>query len=297
MDYQEFCKNLTITFSGFNIKNYLRLAIESLLAVHPELKDNIVVFDDNSTDGTSTMLKEMSIKRISWLPEFYSDVENYQKNFGSCMAHYTNLIIYNIMKQINTKYALINDGDVVFLSPFLYDYINLIQDRKALIVCETLTNFENFKKKSAEVPGVTEDYINKYSLLVRPCGTLYRAHLWHGLLDLSFLKDSGIYFDDIFDEQYTKLIAPVPIADGGLNFFYSIESNKIKYLDLNEHYGYQQLPVYHFGWRSSLAKYLTNTRYTLQPVEQELEARLKKDMDGNKALCSILDRFKHIAVR
>ena len=61
--------DITILFSGYNIKWLAVLAIESFLYFNPDLRKNVVYFDDESDDGTKKELKSRGIRVITWLPQ------------------------------------------------------------------------------------------------------------------------------------------------------------------------------------------------------------------------------------
>jgi accessory colonization factor AcfC len=58
--------------------------MESLLYFYPDIKNNIVVFDDDSNDGTKEWLENNNINRITWKYFDYEDIkklyEPYQSN-------------------------------------------------------------------------------------------------------------------------------------------------------------------------------------------------------------------------
>ncbi|MFW6007924.1 MAG: glycosyltransferase, partial [archaeon] len=95
---------------------------------YPNLKDNIIVFDDNSTDGTKEWLEQKHIKMITW--KYYKHLLS--KDIpGKNLNHTKRISLMNseIMIQTNTKYLLINDSDVVFLrSGFIEQYLNLVNE-------------------------------------------------------------------------------------------------------------------------------------------------------------------------
>ena len=109
-----FYNNLTIAFSGYNIKWVAVGAIESFLYNYPQLRNNIVYFDDESTDGTKEELESRKIKVISWKYK-KSEYEKLVNKFNNeNISVRINAMIQDIALQTNTKYLLLCDGDTFF---------------------------------------------------------------------------------------------------------------------------------------------------------------------------------------
>ena len=130
-------ENLSIVFTGYNIMEYLQLAVYSLLEFYPQFKKSIVIFDDNSTDDTVNWCKKEGFKIISWKKNNYLSnfkkydniIDIFEKQQGySINASYRNsAIIKEIFYQINTKYMMLNDGDILFMNPgFMEEYDTLL---------------------------------------------------------------------------------------------------------------------------------------------------------------------------
>ena len=79
MNKSDILNNITIAFSGYNIKDFAILAIESFLLLNPDMRKNIVYFDDESTDGTKEELESRGIRVITWLPEIIEERNKYDK--------------------------------------------------------------------------------------------------------------------------------------------------------------------------------------------------------------------------
>lgn len=212
----EFYQELTISFSGYNIKENLEIAINSFLKLYPFLKSNIIVFDDNSNDGTKEWLEEKGIKRISWTSykEFAKEVE-----FISTTL-YCNLIVREIIDQTKTKFLMMNDGDVIFYDYFLDKYKNLIQDYYILapIGGEDLT--DNLRN------AALQDRIN---LITDPNQKIY-FRIWQGhlMLNLEELKNREIYYDPLLLEYYIDNFQ----IDSGANFLYEVVQKEIPFFNL-----------------------------------------------------------------
>jgi glycosyltransferase involved in cell wall biosynthesis len=82
------------------------------LNFYPELRDNIVVFDDNSTDGTREWLESKHIKIINW--NYYKqqieellDINKSGTLHKSCVSH--SYMIKELLQQVITKYLFVID--------------------------------------------------------------------------------------------------------------------------------------------------------------------------------------------
>lgn len=245
----DFLNNLTVAFSAYNILEYLKLSINSFLDLYPELKPNLLVFDDESTDGTKEWLEKEGIRRITWSEEYKQERDLHYSAGDTSLIYRVGLIMNDIFSQVKTKYLLLNDGDVVFIDPFLERYEALISLNYKVILCkdkhgkEILDDdrYSIFKNKL------------KYEILISPNEKyLFRAHQFHGLYDLEYLKSKNILHDRVFNPwvEQAQSLTP-PISDTGLDFLYLLEEQKIKYYDLEYLSFLLDNPIYHFGFISS----------------------------------------------
>ena len=280
--------DLTISFSGYNIKTYLQLAIKSLLYFHPEVKECIVVFDDNSTDGTKEWLKEYGIKRITWSGKYDDIIRDYDKkypNYGVCLSYYNNIMVREIMEQTSTKYLMINDGDVVFFNKFLNTFFEKIKIYKGLFI---LGGYESIM--------LNDNRYDQYNLLYKN-GMLHRVHLYNSFFDLDYFKEIDLLFDDIYDELYidalTKHVVYIKekdiysmYADGGINFLYQLYSKNINFYTICHSSLKKSDYIYHFGWRSSFEKQkiIHNTNY----INEFIDEKTFKEMESNIRLNFII---------
>ena len=286
MEYNTFLENLTITFSGHNIRENIQLAVESLLEFHPEVKKNIVVFDDDSTDGTKEWLKKNNIKRITWSEEKRKELRDFNKE--SILSYWNDVMIQDIMNQVKTKYILINDGDVVFLKKFLENFAKKIDDYKALLVISRFTDAilkERCPFKSLQKYKIINDYYDQFS----------RVHIFHGLLDLEFFKKENIYFDDIKDKEVAQSlqsndrIINGPFGDGGLDFLYQLLSKNIAFYDLKYWDNFENNHIYHLSWRSSYVR----RKYISKEFREYLIEHLDKDINKNPKIGEMLKKFNY----
>jgi hypothetical protein len=239
---QELKSNLTITFSGHNIKDYLILAIESFLHFYPDFKDNILVFDDESNDGTQEWLEENNIKWITW--NKYST--NKQLRYDNVCYQYS-LMYREIINNVKTKYVLINDGDLFFLkSGFLEDYYNQVDTYKLICVLDTYTedilkdDIDESLKKYRVLFNIESKYKQNQKL------NFVKIFPYHLFCDLDFLKSKNIEFDTIDEPLYYNNYGRY--FDNGHDFLYQIVTNNIKFVEnprVNEY-------TYHIGHISSV---------------------------------------------
>lgn len=105
-------ENTTILVPGHNVKWFVVLAIESFLACSPFKREQVVFFDDNSTDGTREELENRGIKVITWDEynhnRFIHSIQ--RENLCARVGH----IFQTAYKQIHTDYVFTLDSDMVF---------------------------------------------------------------------------------------------------------------------------------------------------------------------------------------
>ena len=234
-------KNLTISFSGYNIKNYLQLAIKSLLYFHPEVKECIVVFDDNSTDGTKEWLEENGIKRITWSGKYDDIIDN--------LTLRINYIYREIFEQCNTKYLFNLDGDIIFINKFmnLLEYHILNNDIIGYVdtcgyISKNTINKDIFKKYS---------HLSTYD--IRDIKTFQR--IWPGFmyLNLDKFKAYDIIFDNHLDLEYNNYLQDgIDFCfDSGVDMYHNVISKDFKLHYLNN----TPLNIYyHFCGKSVLER-------------------------------------------
>ncbi|MFW6007916.1 MAG: glycosyltransferase family 2 protein [archaeon] len=271
-------KNLTIAFSGKNIKEYLILAIESFLHFYPELKDNIVVFDDKSTDGTKEWLNSRNIRWITWehFSEDLRNKSNYSRSIGDDVgrAFKIDLIIKELLLQINTKYLLLNDGDVVFLDKgFLEKYIN---SDNIVIGPECYFNYNKQlitqypKYEELIHPEDLEKYNNEeYHDIIR----VYRLWPYHIFCNLELIKMIGMLGDSynyILSKNKNKFMPVDPGHDILLRLMH--EEIPHKMLSENEINKY----IYHFTFIANVKNRLRNPdKFVIKDKIKYLEGNIK----------------------
>lgn len=281
MTLKEFKSQTTVSFSGYNILKNIKWAINSFLYFHPDMKNNIIVFDDDSDDGTKEWLEKVGIKRITWSERFLPYREKARKIREAVpeksFSYHCSLIVSDIMHQVNTKYLLLNDGDIVFLKNVIDKYYKyFFEDVKGAFIILPYGNgiieegaHEHFGKEA-----------DKYKILLRTTNTknaeIHRVHAYHGILDLEFFKSINLLFDDFDSLIVVKgLNFPGIPIDSGLDFYYHIEANKIPYKFLQSQFTTNDTDVFHFGLVSSHKK-LRELDFDCVTDKDFLEAELNK---------------------
>lgn len=120
--------DLSVYFSGYNLGPVIELAVKSFRLMYPCEDVKIYYFDDNSTDGSPEVLRELGVEVFTWNPELYELYTKYLDT-GTVSGGLDALIVRCdfIFKQIlahcKTSHLLIQDGDTVTLdSRFLEEY-------------------------------------------------------------------------------------------------------------------------------------------------------------------------------
>lgn len=211
-------KNISIVFSGYNIKSVASFAIDTFIKQYPELKNNIIYFDDFSTDGSKAHFIKKGVKVITWKKE---EIEQYNslldKNFFKNNTHTLSVrvsfILNSIFKQLETKYVLMNDGDVAFYERgFLEKYFELLNDgyqAVGMFVAAYLSEFQ-------DVPLINEQYkmmsqseyknvLEKFNTDKQSIIQSFRLSHTHSFYDLEYLKTIGIFADSLEESVLKKI--------------------------------------------------------------------------------------------
>ena len=263
--------NLTIAFSGYNIRDNLILAIQSFLLYYPNLKDSIVIFDDYSTDGTVEYFRELGIKIITW--KFHA---NKVSLAISGFHHRCNLINNEIIDQCETKYLLVNDGDVAFTGTFMnkYEYLMHKYSYKTIL----------FKKAfGRRCPKNYTQYLSSNNII-------HRAHPYHMLLDVEYLRQYNIIFDRIEDIEYINHMPEY--FDCGVDFLYQLESRDIPFYNLTEDRESDKY-IQHFCWASSYERAVIDSNPINNPgqgVQRNLNSLYQSKLN-NPTIANIVKQY------
>lgn len=216
---------ITMAFSGYNIKNMATLSIDSLLKIYPQMKSQIIYFDDCSTDGTREELRSRGIKVISWDASLlcqYNHLITKNQNWSITqrLSVRVAFIIENIVRQTETDYLLLNDGDVIFLrAGFLEEFTKQAEEGFDIIY----DTQDTFVGKSPSTEKLA-DYINanyKSKVAEGNCNYYYwRMTHSHIFLNIKKLKEIGITSDRL-DE------ATLSYMEGGIFDTFIDFSNRV----------------------------------------------------------------------
>jgi len=292
---EEFKKEITVSFSGYNILKNIKWAINSFLYFHPDMKDNIVVFDDNSTDETKEWLTKVGIKRITWTDRFKKYIENYGRGQASdCLSYYVSVMINDIMHQTKTKYLMLNDGDVVFLNRVIDKYYKQIEGQKALLIVIRFIE-DLFSSKSKEVIG---DRLNDYEILRLDGKFFYRMHQFHAFLDIDYFKEIELIFDNI-DDKFLKrtMFEPYVPVDTGFPFLYEVIKRKIPVDGIMHQENCNDPDFFHFGWAASmqrLNKGFEKERFLTKNYKERTRVFLEENFERIKGLKEVMNDPKII---
>ena len=242
---QGFVNDLTIIFSGYNIKWIACLAIESFLQLYPKLRSNVLYFDDESTDNTCQELEKRGVRCITWkyykedfLRFFDSDlcIDNHHAMCVRCL-----FIIKDILKQCSSQYVLVSDGDVVFLKGGFLEYY-----------CECFSNGAKVVAhlECAKSPNIGGNDNSKFMELIKHEDGFVRyprIHFMHTALDVGYFKEIGLIGDGISQDILSAMTGH--IADVGSDFYYEVKKRNIP--SIFKDYKFINGILHHWGWLSS----------------------------------------------
>lgn len=270
--------DVTIAFSGYNIKNFAILGIESFLYFNPHLRGNVVYFDDLSTDGTKEELERRGIRVITWLPEELKDLTD--TGHANSLYIRCSCIYGSIVKRTTTKYLFLIDGDAAFINnDFFSSAMERIREEKALCigarslicipddVCEGFLQDEAFGFIRKYLTKFTEDsYFNlkpeTVGHLVNGCrieftpGDYYTERMLttHMIVDAETLHKHGVYAD-IFEDIIRGNDFPFGngVFDTGASWLYQMKALGYPIIDVP--YSEIRASIIHFDAVSSQLKY------------------------------------------
>lgn len=236
MDYND----ITIAFSGYNIKNLALLSIESFLKFYPNMRSQIIYFDDESTDGTKEELKKRGIKVITWdenLLNEYNSLINTHKNFKQTqiLSIKVSYILEQIIRNTQTTYLMLNDGDVMFdKDNIIEESINDLKEND-ILYCRNILIGDNqqtelFKYMEESYPELIEE--------TQFC--TWRMPHYHIYLNVKKLKENNITSDLLSIEVFEKMEGG--IFDTFTNFTKRVLNSPLKRKEKN-----LDSEVIHFG--------------------------------------------------
>lgn len=265
--------NLTVAFSGYNMKHFAILAIESFLFLNPHMRSSVVYFDDFSTDGTKEELEKRGIRVITWLSDVYERFEATKRQNLYIRVSYIN---ESILKQVETRYLFLFDGDVAFFgNEFYKNSLYRIQSEKAIALgyrsCIPLMQEEieeavgtelfkylneynessYFKKNYRKRNRLIDGHIKEFEV-----GTHYSERMLPTfmLIDAELCKKSKAYTDIPEDINLAPdYKAGSAILDTSVSWFYVIKS--LGYPILDTALDDIQRSVIHLDWVASSIKF------------------------------------------
>lgn len=293
--------DITVAFAGFNMRHFAVLAIESFLLHYPEMRDNVVFFDDKSTDRTVDDLQRRGIKVITWTEKWYNEYmnlkdSNYFDSTTQIMSSRVCFIMREIMEQVETKYLLMSDGDVVFKKGgFIEGYIDEFNntDHKIIfheehsiypgLVMSSLDGIndkqlEYYRRYESLYLGNPDPNFNKSELDSGVYSSM-RVHLLHTIMDLDYFKSIDMLGDrlikDTFDLMYGGLV------DTGTDFYHQIMDRGVPFGVISNEFVFGDLV--HWGWISSSnrdvdKKNLNSRRNQFKEIESVINTPEMKDI-------------------
>lgn len=243
--YNNILDNMTVFFSGHNIKEIAWLAIASLIRYVPELKSNIVYFDDTSTDGSREFLESKGVKVITWnnyakytdFKEWYESTFSEELTSIPAFSPRNALICREMVERCTTKYCLINDGDVIYLSDYAikqaldaFENGNLIYSVVDVTIC-------NFSRTKDKIIKYCKGFKYAENMVNYSCKEdLYkdfessRCRLFFTAFDLDTLRKVGRW-DLTHDGTDNNTLAMIngDVTDGGGDLYYKLIRSSIKY--------------------------------------------------------------------
>lgn len=217
-------KDLTVLIPAKNNLDYIQVCINSFLEFYPDYKNNIVVFDDESTDGTKEWLEQENIKRISW--KNYAVKKQFElKKFS--------FIIVEAMLQIHTKYLLMLDSDIFFLRGGFIEFF----EQKLKEGYKVISPLEYYVTKR-----FTKIHKNNYDILKHYYSEEYdnciRVLTIFSFVDLEYLKKINCMFDNVKNKYYTDYLLFHNYLEVGTDFYQEIIKREVPFYELKNQYQY-----------------------------------------------------------
>lgn len=235
-------KDTSFVLTGHNIKWFAVLAIETLIKNTAASRDQVVYFDDFSTDGTREELEKRGIRVITWDDlTFRRFRRNRLKNDLSVRV---DQIVKSACMSIQTKYVCFLDGDTAYFK----DAITFL-----------------FEKMLDESKGEVPEF---FGILRRKCSEVSRFsglgyNIWQNYLwfDLAAAHEKGIDSNDINDttDLYLEAGGVVfnELHDTGNVMYNNVMASDIKRVLVSNEFDQSWVEElskeksFHLGWLSS----------------------------------------------
>lgn len=185
-------KLLTIVIPTYNMQDYLRRCLDSLILKDSEQMNQleILVINDGSKDNSSAIAHEYEAK----YPNTFRVIDKENGNYGSC--------VNRGLKEATGKYIKILDADDWLDTRAFPKYLEALQqiDVDLILTAYSIVDAESMKVSVAYKPNLQKSRIYKYSV----CGidevgvytmhaVTYRTNL---LCDINYLQTEGISYTD-----------------------------------------------------------------------------------------------------
>ena len=204
---------LTIIIPAYNEINTIQILLEKIFKV--EIEKQIIIVDDNSSDGTKNIIL------------------NYKEKVDKIIFHDSNkgkgAAIKSAQKCVEGDYVIIQDADLEYDPNDFYNLISEIEKKKSKVIYgsrvlknKKFTNIQNFSHKLRIVGNIfltkLSNFINKQSLT--------DAHTCYKLFDSNLFKSIKLVENDFSfcPEITTKIsllgikITEVPITYNGRTY-------------------------------------------------------------------------------
>lgn len=276
MHINKILNDVTILFTGYNIRPFAVLAIESFLLHNPSMRKNVVFFDDESNDSTKEAFEARNIRVISWLPQIKRKFDEYEKatmsqyHVISCLPQRVAYINYCAAMQIKSSYLYLSDGDMVFFNNFFLHCVQEFAKSDCLVAGSTahipidagkdttlMDYMEMLKQQNDLVETKTES---------GPTYERVRVYPNQMLVNLRELRIRGIIFDDLNMHAYD---------DTGQSFYRKLMQHNIPILEVLPYCDIQgQNPWFvHLNWLSSLRRIINE--HTIGDYEKMVVERFR----------------------
>jgi len=119
-------EDITFIFTGHNIKWFMVIAAESLIYNSQIDRSQILIFDDESTDGTREEFERRGMKVITWDKETYNAFHKLDNALKLHPSIRVSMLLTSAWKQAEGKYLCFLDGDTAYYDDFVGRLLEMI---------------------------------------------------------------------------------------------------------------------------------------------------------------------------
>ena len=150
-------KILTISIAAYNVENYIKKTLDSLIIEEILPKLEIFVIDDGGTDGTADIVEKYANKYPASISLIHKDNGGYGSTVNWSIEHATG------------KYFKLLDGDDWFESRNLTDYISRLEKSTADAVISNTYEIRDGKKieKTGSLIFQDDEITNSFCKTIR----------------------------------------------------------------------------------------------------------------------------------